>query len=88
MAYVGTVSVVDGTGEALVTRRYAITGKDDPAELVTRLMADVQRARAQAPRLRVGVIQDAAPELWSLLRAGLKTEARRGEGVIGGRGER
>ena len=30
MAYVGTVSVVDATGEALVTRRYAITGDDDP----------------------------------------------------------
>jgi hypothetical protein len=76
MAYVGTVSVVDAAGEALVTRRYAITGEDDPTDLVTRLMADVQRARAQAPRLRVGVIQDAAPELWTLLRNGLRTEAR------------
>lgn len=76
MAYVGTVSVVDAAGEALVTRRYAITGEDEPTDLVTRMMADVQRARAQAPRLRVGVIQDAAPELWTLLRAGLRTEAR------------
>ena len=76
MAYVGTVSVVDAAGEALVTRRYAITGEDDPADLVTRMMADVQRARAQAPRVRVGVIQDAAPELWALVRAGLTTEAR------------
>ena len=76
MAYVGTVSVVDATGEALVTRRYAIPGEDDPAALVTRMMADVHRARAPAPRLRVGVIQDAAPELWTLLRAGLTTEAR------------
>jgi hypothetical protein len=76
MAYVGTVSVVDAAGAALVTRRYAITGEDEPSELVTRMMADVQRARAQAPRLRVGVIQDAAPELWTLLRDGLRTEAR------------
>ena len=76
MAYVGTVSVVDAVGEALVTRRYAITGEGEPTVLVTRMMADVQRARAQAPRLRVGVIQDAAPELWTLLRDGLRTDAR------------
>ncbi|MBI4266737.1 MAG: hypothetical protein HY657_20410 [Acidobacteria bacterium] len=76
MAYVGTVSVVDAAGEALVTRRYAITGDDEPADLVTRMMADVQRARAQAPRVRVGVIQDAAPELWTLLRDGFRTDAR------------
>lgn len=76
MAYVGTVSVVDAAGEALVTRRYAITGDDEPTDLVTRMMADVQRARAQAPRVRVGVIQDAAPELWTLLRDGLRAEAR------------
>jgi hypothetical protein len=36
----------------------------------------VHRARAQAPRLPVGVIQDAAPELWTLVRGGLTTEAR------------
>ena len=72
MAYVGTVSLVDAAGEALVTRRYAITGEDEPTALVTRMMADVRRARAQAPRLRVGVIQDAAPELWTLLRDGLR----------------
>ena len=76
MAYVGTVSVVDATGETLVTRRYAITGDDDPTGLVTRLMADVRRAREQAPRLAVGVIQDAAPELWTLVRDGLTTETR------------
>jgi hypothetical protein len=76
MAYVGTVSVVDVAGETLVTRRYAISGADDPAMLVGRMMADVRRARAQDPRLPVGVVQDAAPELWTLIRAGLKTEAR------------
>jgi len=76
MAYVGTVSVVDAAGEALVTRRYAISGADDPAALVERMMADIGRARAQNPRLPVGVVQDAAPELWTLIRGGLKTEAR------------
>jgi hypothetical protein len=74
MAYVGTVSVVDGAGETLVTRRYAIAAADDPTTLVTRMMADVGRARAQNPRLPVGVIQDAAPELWTLIRSGLTAE--------------
>jgi len=71
MAYVGTVSVVDAAGEALVTRRYAISGAEDPTGLVDRMIADVGRARAQRPRLPVGVVQDAAPELWTLLRGGL-----------------
>jgi len=73
MAYVGTVSIVDAVGEALVTRRYAISGAEDPAALVDRMMADVGRARAQNPRLPVGVIQDAAPELWTIIRGGLQT---------------
>jgi hypothetical protein len=75
MAYVGTVSVVDAAGEALITRRYAISGADDPTELVDRLMADVGRARDQHPRLPVGVVQDAAPELWTLIRGGLTAAA-------------
>jgi hypothetical protein len=74
MAYVGTVSLVDRTGEALVTRRYAIASTADPATLTTRLMADLRRAREQAPRLPVGVVQDAAPELWTLVRTALASE--------------
>jgi hypothetical protein len=76
MAYVGTVSVVDRVGEALVTRRYAIASTADPTTLTTRMMADVNQARAQAPRLPVGVVQDAAPELWTLVRTALTTETR------------
>ena len=76
MAYVGTVSVVDRAGEALVTRRYAIASTADPATLTTRMMADVTRARAQAPRMPVGVVQDAAPELWTLIGTALTTETR------------
>lgn len=76
MAYVGTVSLVDRTGEALVTRRYAIAATEDPAGLTARMMADLNRARAQAPRLPVGIVQDAAPELWTLLRTALTTETR------------
>lgn len=76
MAYVGTVSLVDRTGAALVTRRYAIASTADPATLTTGLMADLRRARDQAPRLPVGVVQDAAPELWALMRSALATETR------------
>lgn len=76
MAYVGTVSVVDRAGEALVTRRYAIASTADPTTLTTRMMADVTRARAQRTRLPVGVVQDAAPELWTLVRTALTTQTR------------
>ena len=76
MAYVGTVSLVDRGGDALVTRRYAIASTEDPATLTTRMMADLRRARDQVPRLPVGVVQDAAPELWTLLRTALTTETR------------
>jgi hypothetical protein len=76
MAYVGTVSVVDRAGDALVTRRYAIASTADPATLTTRMMADVTRARAQKVRLPVGVVQDAAPELWTLVRTALTTHTR------------
>jgi hypothetical protein len=76
MAYVGTVSLVDRAGEALVTRRYAIASTGDPTTLTARMMADVTRARAQQARLPVGVVQDAAPELWTRMRTALTTEAR------------
>jgi hypothetical protein len=76
MAYVGTVSLVDRTGDALVTRRYAIASTEDPAGLTARMMADINRARAQVSRLPVGVVQDAAPELWTLMRTALTTETR------------
>jgi hypothetical protein len=76
MAYVGTVSVVDRAGAALVTRRYAIPSTADPATVTARMMADVRRARVQAPRLPVGVVQDGAPELWTLIRTALTTGTR------------
>lgn len=71
MAYVGTCSVVDEDGKALLTRRYAIPAADDPAALVDRMVEDVCRAKARAPGLNVGVVQDGAPEMWNLMRDGL-----------------
>lgn len=67
MAYVGTVTITDDSGEALVTRRYAATAEEGPDELVARVMADVLRARAQDPKLPIVVVQDGAAELWGLI---------------------
>lgn len=75
MAYVGTVSITDSNGEALMVRRYAAAAHEGPQSLVSRMMADVRKAREENPRLPVAVIQDGAPELWNLIRPALKNEA-------------
>jgi hypothetical protein len=63
MAYVGTVSIVDAQGDALVVRRYAASAEEGPEDLVARMMADVRRAREERA-LPVVVVQDGALELW------------------------
>jgi hypothetical protein len=75
MSYVGTVSLVDAHGEALVTRRYGIGAHAEPETIVARMMADLRAAHAQRPDLLVGVVQDGAPEMWNLVRAGLAEES-------------
>lgn len=74
MSYVGTVSLVDANGDALVTRRYGIGAHAEPETIVARMMADLRAAHAQRPELLVGVVQDGSPEMWSLVRAGLAKE--------------
>lgn len=71
MAYVGTASIVDEHGEALVTRRYAAPACADPATLVTKMVADVRAAVRRQPGLAVGIVQDGAPEMWNVTREGL-----------------
>jgi hypothetical protein len=80
MAYVGTVSIVNEHGEALVTRRYGSPACDDPAKLVAKMIADVRAAMRRAPTLSVGTVQDGAPEMWTLTRNGLSQ--LRQQGVI------
>lgn len=75
MAYVGTVSIVDERGDAIATRKYAVPASDDATRVVERMVADVRRAMQQNAALPVGVVQDAAPEMWNLVRAGLNAEA-------------
>jgi hypothetical protein len=72
MAYVGTVSIVDAQGKALLTRRYAAPACDDPGVLVGAMTADVRAALKRCPTLHVGAVQDGAPEMWSLTRGGLQ----------------
>jgi hypothetical protein len=78
MAYVGTVSLVDEAGDALVTRRYAAPACDDPATLVARMASDVEAAVKREPTLGVGCVQDGAPEMWNLTRQGLSALQSRG----------
>lgn len=74
MAYVGTVSIVDEHGDTIVTRKYAVPQSDDPSRVVERMVADIRRALQQDSSLAVGVVQDGAPEMWNLMRAGLDAE--------------
>ena len=74
MAYVGTFTLVDSDGEALITRRYTATPSEDPKELLRRIMSDLRNALRQDPALRLGVLQDGAPELWNLVREALQAE--------------
>jgi hypothetical protein len=74
MAYVGTFTLWNALGEEVVTRRYTALPEEGPDQVVAKLMADVRNARRQKPDLKVGVVQDAAPELWNVMRAALKAE--------------
>jgi len=82
MAYVGTVSIVDIHGKALETRRYAAPACDDPAPLVRRMVCDVRALLGRRPTLNVGIVQDGAPEMWSVTRDELDELVQ--EGVVDG----
>jgi hypothetical protein len=82
MAYVGTVSVVDEDGQALVTRRYAATACDDPEALVRRMTGDVRAGLRRNTKLSIGLVQDGAPEMWNTMREGLEQLKR--DGILSG----
>jgi hypothetical protein len=71
MVYVGTVSVVDGNGEVITTRKYHATPEEGPNEITTRMMADVVHCRSNKA-LPVVVVQDGAPEMWNEIRPALR----------------
>ena len=72
MAYVGTVSFLDVDGRSLRTLRYFASAGTGPKMLVESMMRDIRHARRESPELPLCVVQDAAPEMWNLVRAGLK----------------
>jgi len=74
MAYVATFAIVNDEGEAVLTRRYGGSPEHAAADLVDRLMADIRWALSHKSTLRVGVMQDGAPELWNLIRPALDAE--------------
>lgn len=78
MAYVGTVSFVDGEGKALTTRRYGAPASDCPGAMAKRMAADVEAALSRDPCLVVGCVQDGAPEMWNVTGSALGALAERG----------
>jgi len=74
MAYVGTFALHDAAGRVLVSRRFAATAAEGPADVIGRIMAEVAHARATRPELPVAIVQDGAPELWNLMTAACQRE--------------
>lgn len=72
MGYVGTIALTSPSGEVLKSWRYAIPAHEGGRQVVTRMMRDVRKARATNPALAIGVVQDGAPEMWNLVREGLR----------------
>jgi hypothetical protein len=71
MAYCATVTFHDEHGEALHTIRHGAVPSVDPLELGDRLLADALAILHQRPDLRVVLLSDGAPDLWTLLRSAL-----------------
>ena len=70
MAWVGTVSLVDGAGEALHTIRYGATGTKKPSspeQLLESMQGDVKALLARNKRLKVMAIADGAKDVVELL---------------------
>ena len=71
MDYVGTVSVLGSDGDKVIARKYFASHAEGPQGILQRMVADVRAAKRQRPDLAVGIVQDAARELWTLLRDAL-----------------
>jgi hypothetical protein len=74
MAYVGTVALTDADGDMIWSRRYSASAHEGPEQVLQRMMQDVRWARRARANLPVLIVQDAAPEMWNLMRAALDAE--------------
>jgi hypothetical protein len=80
MAYVGTVSFINANADVLVTKRYVASAEEGPVYVLHRMLLDVRHARTtSATTLPILVVQDGAPELWNIMRSGLRAEPSVGE---------
>lgn len=66
MAWVGSTTAYDATGNELGTWRCAVDADADPTQLADRVAADVVWLLDANPHARVHCVQDAAPELSAL----------------------
>jgi hypothetical protein len=69
MAYCGTLTLCDASGEALHTLRYGRMPENDAQDLCEGMAADAQHLLRNTPELKVQLLCDGAPEMWNLLRA-------------------
>lgn len=69
MAFCGTVTLHDADGTALHTIRYGTMPDGDPDALCMGMAGDVLALLDKAPRLKVELLCDGAPEMWNRLDA-------------------
>jgi hypothetical protein len=84
MAWVGTVSLVDGAGETLHTIRYGATGTkkpESPEQLLESMQGDVKALLARHQGLKVTAIVDGAKDIVELLDTNF-SEAALGVAVV------
>lgn len=78
MAYCGTVTIVDESGDALHSIRYGRMPQETALDLAEGMASDVfalrDQAAAQGRTLDVTLVQDGAPELWNVLDEQLNTQ--------------
>lgn len=72
MDYVGTVSYVNKHGESLYKRSYRESYRSTGNAIADNMVRDVEQALKQNQALTIAIVQDGAPELWTLLRKRLK----------------
>ena len=80
MAYCGTITVHDANGEALHTIRYGAMPGGDINGLRNRLVEDAATLLSKNRGMKLELLCDGAPEMWSLLEEGF-TEDRFGDKV-------
>lgn len=79
MAYCGTVTLHDDQGTALHTIRYGCMPQGDMIGLRDRLVVDVATLASKRPDLRIQLLCDGAPEMWTLLDEWFTSETFGGE---------